>query len=161
MNRSKAHGALLVVGLTVSVIVGFAGTLGSQTRMSPDAVVAYRQRIMKLNVAAWTDVQAKAKAGNIEGIAVDAEVMAINAERIPALFPKGTLTEKSKAKPDVWEKWADFEQAAKKFQAESEKLRDAAKSKNEQLTQDIVKDFGRNACGQCHQPFRVPPPQRS
>ena len=61
--------------------------------MSPDDVVAYRQRIMKLNGAEWSDVQAKAK--------------------------------------------------------------------NEQLTQDLVKDFGRNACGQCHQPFRVPPPQRS
>ena len=160
-RRSKAHAAMLVVGLTVSVIAGCATTSSSQMSMSPADVVAYRQRIMKLNGAAWTDVQAKAKAGNIEGIAVDAEIMAVNSERIPGLFPKGSLTDKSKAKPEVWEKWADFEQAAKKFQAESEKLRDAAKSKNEQLTQDIVKDFGRNACGQCHQPFRVPPPQRS
>ncbi len=157
-RRSKAHAVLVVVALTVTVIVGWATTSSSQ--MSPDDVVAYRQRIMKLNGAAWADVQAKAKAGNIEGIAVDAEMMAINAERVPGLFPKGSMTDKSKAKPEVWEKWAEFEQAAKKLQAESERLRDAAKAKNEQLTQDIVKDFGRNACGQCHQPFRVPPPQQ-
>jgi hypothetical protein len=24
-----------------------------------------------------------------------------------------------------------------------------------------VKDFGRNACGACHTPFRVPPPRTS
>ncbi len=159
-RRSNAYAILLVLGLTLSVIVGWATTSSSQMSMNPEQVVAYRQRIMKLNGAAWVDVQAKAKAGNIEGIAVDAEMMAVNAEHIPALFPKGSMTDKSKAKPDVWEKWADFEQSAKKFQAESEKLRDAAKAKNEQLTQDIVKDFGRNACGQCHQPFRVPPPQQ-
>ena len=36
-----------------------------------------------------------------------------------------------------------------------------SKAKNAQLTQDIVKDFGRNACGACHTPFRVPPPRTS
>ena len=115
MNRSKAHGVLLVVGLTVSVIVGCASTSKSQMSMSPDDVVAYRQRIMKLNGAAWNDVQAKAKAGNIEGIAVDAEIMAVNAEHIPALFPKGTLTDKSKAKPEIWQKRAEFDASAKRL----------------------------------------------
>ena len=47
------------------------------------------------------------------------------------------------------------------METESVKLRDAAKAKNAQLTQDIVKDFGRNACGACHTPFRVPPPRTS
>jgi len=30
---------------------------------------------------------------------VDAEALALNAQRIPALFPEGSMTEKSKAKP--------------------------------------------------------------
>jgi cytochrome c556 len=47
------------------------------------------------------------------------------------------------------------------METESEKLRDAARAKNEQLVQDIVKDFGRKACGNCHTPFRVPPPRTS
>jgi cytochrome c556 len=73
--------------------------------------------------------------------------------------PQGLVTD-VKAKPEVWQKWAEFEQAAKKMQVESEKLRDASRAKNGQLTQDIVKDFGRNACGSCHTPFRQPPPQQ-
>jgi cytochrome c556 len=123
-------------------------------------VVADRQRVMKLQGANWADIQAKAKAGNIEGIAVNAETLAMTAKQIPVLFPEGSLTDKSKAKPEVWQKWPEFEAAAKNLETQSEKLRDAARAKNEQLTQDIVKDFGRNACGTCHTPFRVPPPQQ-
>ena len=44
------------------------------------------------------------------------------------------------------------------MQTESEKLRDAARAKNQAQVEAIAKDFGRNACGTCHTPFRVPPP---
>jgi cytochrome c556 len=153
---SVSASVIVIGGLVMGIAAGCAGK--SMSRMGSGDVVADRQRLMKLNGASWADVQAKAKAGNIEGIAVNAETMALNAEHIPALFPQGSLTEKSKAKPEIWQKWAEFEQAAKKMQAESEKLRDAARAKNAQLTQDIVKDFGKNACGTCHTPFRQPPP---
>src|SRR5262245_46476805 len=152
MGRTRACAGLVAVGLAAAVTVAIAAS---------DDVVAERQRIMKLQGASWNDIQAKAKAGNIEAIAVNAETLAITSQMIPGLFPKGSLTDKSKAKPDVWEKWSEFEAAAKNLETEADKLRDAAKSKNEQLTQDIVKDFGRKACGTCHTPFRVPPPRQS
>jgi cytochrome c556 len=129
------------------------------SKMGSGDVVADRQRLMKAVGANWADIQAKAKAGNIEGIAVNAETLALSAQHIPSMFPEGSGTEKSKAKPDIWQKWPEFEKAAKNLEAQSEKLRDASKAKNEQLTQDIVKDFGRNACGTCHTPFRQPPPR--
>jgi cytochrome c556 len=128
------------------------------SQMGSGDVVADRQRVMKLQGASWADIQAKAKAGSIEAIAVNAETLAMTARQIPALFPEGSLTDKSKAKPEVWQKWPEFQAAAKNLEAQSEKLRDAARAKNEQLTQDILKDFGRTACGTCHTPFRQPPP---
>jgi cytochrome c556 len=100
------------------------------------------------------------KAGNFEAVAVNAETMALNAEHIPMLFPKGSLTDKSKAKPEVWDKWTEFQAAAKTMQTESEKLRDAARAKDKARVEAIVKDFGRVACGTCHTPFRVPPPRQ-
>jgi cytochrome c556 len=115
---------------------------------------------MKSVGANWGDIQAKAKAGSIESVAVNAEVLALYAQEIPALFPAGSGTEKSKAKPEIWQKWPEFEAAAKNLGVQAEKLRDAARAKNEQLTQDLVKDFGRQACGTCHTPFRQPPPQQ-
>ena len=125
--------------------------------MGSGDVVADRQRLMKSIGANWADIQAKAKAGNIESIAVNAENISLYAPHIPMYFPEGSGTEKSKAKPEIWQKWPEFQAAAKNLETQSGKLRDAAKAKNEQATQDIVKDFGRNACGTCHTPFRVPP----
>src|SRR5260370_11307259 len=104
-------------------------------------------------------MKAKTKTGNTDGIAVNAETLAMTAQQIPGLSPEGSSSEKSKAKPDVWQKWPEFERAAKNLEVQAEKLRDASRAKNEQLTQDIVKDFGRNACGTCHTPFRQPPPR--
>jgi len=148
------------VMVTASLVIGIgAGCAGkSMSKMGSGDVVADRQRVMKLQGASWADIQAKAKAGNIEAIAVNAETLAMTAQQIPALFPEGSLTEKSKAKPEVWQKWAEFEAAAKNLETQAAKLRDASRAKNQQLTQDLVKDFGRTACGTCHTPFRQPPP---
>jgi cytochrome c556 len=160
MRRSSRGAGLVVLGLAVVMAAGCASEKKMAKSGSGD-IVADRQRLMKLHGQIWADIQAKAKANNIEGIEVSAETLAINAQYIPAMFPEGTLTDKSKAKPEVWQKWPEFEAAAKKMETEAMKLRDASKAKNAQLTQDIVKDFGRNACGACHTPFRVPPPRTS
>ena len=160
MNGRLSLTASMMV--TASLVIGIgAGCAGkSMSKMGSGDIVADRQRVMKLQGASWADIQAKAKAGNIEAIAVNAETLALTAQQIPALFPEGSHTEKSKAKPEVWQKWSEFEAAAKNLETQAAKLRDAARAKNEQLTQEIVKDFGRQACGTCHTPFRQPPPQQ-
>ena len=151
--------SIVLGGLLTLTVAGCATPMKS--KVGSGDVVADRQRLMKLNGGSWADAQAKLKAGNIEGIAVNAETMALNAMHIAALFPEGSGTEKSKAKPEVWTKWSEFEAAAKNMVAEAEKLRDAARGKNKQLTETLAKDFGRKACGTCHTPFRVPPPRPS
>ena len=161
MNRRHALRAAIVLG-TLSALA-YGGSVGSGSSSAPkmDApeIVSERQRLMKLNGASWSDAQAKFKAGNIEGIAVNAETMAMNAREIPKLFPEGSMAPDSKAKPEIWQKWPEFEADAKTLQANAEKLRDAARSKNAAATEAIMKDFGRDSCGVCHTPFRVPPPR--
>ncbi len=160
MNGRLTLSASVIVigGLALGLAAGCASK--SMSKMGSGDVVADRQRLMKLQSApAGRTSRPRPRPGNIEGIAVNAETLAMTAQHIPSLFPEGSGTEKSKAKPDVWQKWPEFEKAAKNLEIQSEKLRDASKAKNEQLTQDIVKDFGRNACGTCHTPFRQPPPR--
>jgi len=149
---------MVTASLVVAVAAGCASSSGP--KMGSGDVVADRQRLMKAVGANWADIQAKAKANNIEAIAVNAETLAISAQHIPSLFPEGSLTEKSKAKPEIWQKRPEFEAAAKNLETEAGKLRDAARAKNEALTQQLVKDFGRQTCGTCHTPFRQPPPQQ-
>ena len=147
----------LAGGLVVSVIVGCSSARTAQK--TPDQLVEERQQLMKDHGAAWKHVQDQLKAGTLEGVAADAQKMSDNAKKIPALFPEGSMTEKSKAKPEIWQKRAEFEAAAKKFGDESDKLKAAALTNNMDAVQAVAKDFGRNACGSCHQPFRVPPRQ--
>jgi len=150
----------VVLGSLVALALASSATGQSTAKIWTSDAVADRQRLMKLNGASWADAQAKLKAGNIEAIAVNAETMALTSTQIAALFPEGSLTDKSKAKPEIWQKWAEFEAAAKNMGAQAEKLRDAARSKDQAATEAVAKEFGRQACGTCHQPFRVPPPQQ-
>ena len=157
MTQQRARAGVVVASLASLVLAGSA--TGQMAKMTPAETVAERQRLMKLNGASWADAQAKLKAGNAEAVAVNAETMAFLARELTSVFPEGSMTPDSKAKPEIWQKWADFESAAKNFQMQAEKLRDAAKSKDAAATEAIAKDFGREACGTCHTPFRVPPPK--
>jgi cytochrome c556 len=148
---------VLFWSLTVLLLAGCAATRPAM-RIGSGDIIADRQRLMKLNGASLQDIMAKAKAGSIGAIAVNAETIALNAEHIPALFPEGSLSEKSYAKPEIWQRWAEFTTDAKSLQSWAEKLRDAAKAKDTASTQAILKDFGRQACGACHTPFRKPLP---
>ena len=159
MNRKHLRTGIVLTGLVTLALAG-AATGQSTTKIWTSDVVADRQRLMKLNGASWADAQAKLKAGNAEAVAVNAETMALTATMIPALFPEGSLTDKSKAKPEIWQTWAEFEAAAKNMGVQAEKLRDAARTKDLAATEAVAKEFGRQACGTCHQPFRVPPPQQ-
>ncbi len=158
MRTRRVRTTIVLGGLVALVAAGCS--MSSKMKVGTGDVVADRQRLMKLNGASWADAQAKFKAGSIEGIAVNAETMAINSEHIPMLFPQGSLTEKSKAKPEIWQKWAEFESAAKNLGQWSTRLRDASRARDAQQTEAIMKEYGAKACGTCHQPFRVPPPRQ-
>ena len=155
MNRRRTLWTVLVaVALALAVA---SGAVAQMAKIGSGDPIADRQRLMKLNGASWRDAQDKLKAGSIEAVAVNAETMAVTSLHIATLFPKGTLSDKSAAKPEIWEKWSEFEAAAKNLETWAAKLRDAARSKDADATQAIAKDFGRQACGTCHTPFRVPP----
>ena len=101
----------------------------------------------------------KVKVGNVEGVAVNAEAIALHAQRIQLLFPPGSLNAKSKAKADIWQRWPEFQAAAKNLENRAGTLRDQALAKDAAAVQATVATFGRDACGTCHTPFRVPTQQ--
>jgi len=150
-------------GIVLGSLVALAavGCATSQkTMIGTGDSVADRQRVMKNVGANWAEIQNKVKAGNAEGVAVNAEALALHAQRITLLFPEGSLTDKSKAKPDIWQKWPEFQAAAKNFENRAGILRDQAVAKDAAAVTATVATFGRDACGACHTPFRVPPPQQ-
>jgi len=142
----------LLLGSLVTLMAGGLAAAQTAPKVGSGDIVADRKRLMKLNGASMADLQAKAKAGNIEAIAVNAETIALNAMHIPTLFPPGSATGNSRARADIWQKRADFESAAKNLQTLAEKLRDAAQAKDAASVEATVKTFGKQGCGGCHLP---------
>ncbi|MFB3819444.1 MAG: cytochrome c [Candidatus Methylomirabilales bacterium] len=158
MRRHLLHVLALAGALMLS---SCAWSQSSPTSdLMPGDVVENRQRLMRLLGGSWGDIQAKAKAGNIEAIAVNAETIAVSSYHIPRLFPEGSLVEKSNAKPEIWQRRDEFNTAAKNLTALAEQLRDAARSKDPAAVEARVKEFGAKACGTCHTPFRKPLPRK-
>ena len=159
IRRTTIHLSILMLGLVAAMVS--ACTTGSAPRMvGTGDVVSDRQRLMKIQGAQRNEIQAKYKAGDIKGLAANAEVEAVTSMQIPSLFPEGSLTTQSKAKPEVWERWGEFEATAKNMTIWSERLRDAAQANDQKAVADIMKDYGRVTCGACHTTFRQPQPQR-
>jgi len=158
MEFRHVRAGVIFGSLVALVVVGCA--TAKKTTIGSGDFVADRQRLMKNVGANWADIQAKVKAGNAESVAVNAEALSLHAQRIPSLFPEGSLTDKSKAKPDIWQKWPEFQGAAKNLEDRSMRLRDQAMAKDAAAVTATVGTFGREACGACHTPFRVPPPQQ-
>jgi len=158
IRRATLRRSIMMIVLVAATTT--ACTTGSAPRMvGTGDVVADRQRIMKLQGQEMTDIQNKVKAGNIQGIASNAEVLAITSMQITSLFPEGSLTDKSNAKPEIWTRWGEFEATAKNMTIWSERLRDAAKNKDQAAVTDVLKDYGRVTCVSCHDTFRKPLPR--
>jgi len=148
----------VLIPLVAAMVV--ACTTAPPPRMiGTNDIVFDRQRIMKVQDANLAEIRNKMKAGNIEGIGVNAEVIAITSMQIPSLFPEGSLTGKSNAKPEIWQRRGEFEGRAKNLTIWSERLRDAARAKDEKAVADILKDYDRVTCVACHDAFRKPLPR--
>ena len=117
-------------------------------------VIQKRQDAMKGNSA-----QAKAIKGAVETkdyATVEAKAKDImgTADKIVSLFPKGSTTGKTKAKPEIWEKPDDFSKAAKNLNKAASELASAAKAGNADDVDVKVKALG-EACNSCHKQFRA------
>ena len=51
------------------------------------------------------------------------------ADKIVSLFPKGSTTGKTKAKPEIWEKSDDFSKAAKNLSKAAERVGERGKGR--------------------------------
>jgi cytochrome c556 len=116
-----------------------------------DKIIEERKELMKGIGAASKAMRSAADAA---GVAASAGKLAAAFAKINAdTFPKGS-SDGSRAKPEIWEQWDKFAAAAKNAVTLSQAI--AAKARAGGSTAEMVKAFGKNACGTCHRPFRKP-----
>jgi cytochrome c556 len=140
-----------------STILAAGCATGQSSTMSGADSIAARQKLMKEQGAAMRSIGDKVKAGQIQAVAVDAEKLAVTARRIPTLFPQGSLNpDTSRAKPEIWQKWSEFEGHAKSLETKAAALATTARAGNAQATGAAATDLGKTTCGACHNAFRGP-----
>ena len=142
-----------VVAMAVAAVSGCA----SMRKMNADEAITARQELMKKQGAAMRSIGDKVKAGQIEAIAADADTLESTAKQITKLFPEGSVNPNtSRAKPEIWQKWSEFEGYAKSLETKAAQLKATAKTGNAQTTQPMVAELGKTTCGACHTAFRGP-----
>ena len=87
-------------------------------------------------------------------VAEAGQKLAAHSEELVTHFPKDTVGE-SRAKPEIWAKWTDFEAKAKEFQDAAAELAEATKTEDKEKIAEAQRAAGKT-CGGCHDDFRAP-----
>lgn len=140
--------------LITSATIGLAALLVCSQLFAQADVIQKRQKLMKSNSADAKAIKAAVAKKDYAAVEVKAKDIMGNADKIVAAFPKGSTVGKTKAKPVIWEKPADFAKHAKNLAKAAGELADAAKAGDDAAVTAKVKTLG-DACASCHKAFRA------
>lgn len=153
MNRIRGLFHAAIIGLFAMAIYG------APVNAADDAasVISYRQKVMSAIGAHMGSIGAVLKgevsfSGHVADHARSLQAMSMVAADI---FPPGSGDGETRAKAEIWQKWADFEKGLKAFQDATGKLVEAADSGDMAAVGAAMGNLG-EACGGCHKPFRKP-----
>jgi cytochrome c556 len=150
MKKSFAAAA---VALALGSVAGAA-----LAQVKPDVLVKQRQSAMTLIAKYWGPIAGMAS-GKVSPY--NADVVSRNATYLENLaqmpwdgFHESTKGEKSRSLPEVWTQKAKFDELAQRLQAETAKLGEVARAKNEAGVKQQFAAVGK-VCGACHEGFRA------
>ncbi len=153
-----------VSSLVMCLVIGLAfSTTGGNAASAKDPVKV-RQAAMKQlggnlkGVAGF--LKGGRRAGTAETVALRGQSIAAIADRIPAMFPKGTGNDElgkavTRAKSAIWEKPDAFKSAARTVRKNAEALTAAAAAGDKAAIGAALKALGKEGCAGCHRTFRA------
>ena len=86
----------------------------------------------------------------------NAEILKNSAARLLALFPSGSGSGQTNARPEIWSNWPAFVARATELQLETKRLTQAVETSNVVTVANQAKLVGQ-ACASCHRDFRNEP----
>ncbi len=145
MTRTR----LTAMGIILSIVL-FSAELFAQTED-----IQKRRLLMEQNNDEVVKALVKAvKEKDFAQIQVRVKGIMENMDQLLPLFPKGSLSANSRAKPEIWDKWDEFTNDAASVKKAAQALADAAKAKDDSVDLKL-KALG-DACNNCHRSFRAP-----
>jgi len=141
--------------VVLGMILALAGVSVAGYAVAQADVIKERQAGFKQNGASMKAIKTAIDAGGpASAVVAPAETILNWSTKIVAHFPKGSDKGDTKAKPEIWANFAEFEKLAKNNHDAAEKMVAAAKAGD----MDAVKaGFGPlgGTCGACHKQFRA------
>ncbi len=152
--KSTMLKAAILGGITAFVLIGNSIAHSESTGIpEADSRIAKMKQLgghMKA-IAAF----AKGETAYSRELNEKAAVINAIAKEMLALFPEGSGGQKTRSKPDIWVKKAEFEKVTRDFQVAAAGLVKAV-STGEQATIGAALGATGKTCGGCHKPFRSP-----
>lgn len=152
MKLSFAKRSQLVIVILVASCVVIIGAL------APDSVVQRRQLMESNNSTVANALNKAIKEKKFAEIEDECNVIQENMEKVLDFFPTGSLSENSRAKPEIWAKWGEFSKHPANVRKAAQELAAAAKGRDEEAVKVKFKALG-EACKGCHDSFRLPKPK--
>lgn len=151
-RKAWTVGIILVVGW-----LGVSVAHEHHAKHLPDSkdVIAFRNYLMENIGDNAKELNDKIKVGKIKEAKVNAQAIALHATRVTEFFPKGSTSETSRAKDEIWQKWDDFVKASDEFRVNVDALGAATADNNaDEAKTQLKKVFA--DCKSCHTNFRKP-----
>jgi cytochrome c556 len=132
-----------------------------------EAVVEKRKAFMDAQYDSLKAIKKAVEQKDYATIEAKAKDIMGSMDKVVDYFPKGSITEKSRAKPEIWERWDEFRKLPPKVKDVAGALAKAAAAKDEAQVQAQFQALGpespfrSGACFECHKEFRAPPAKKT
>lgn len=142
------HKAILAAALGIAVV-----SAGGLAYAQAESIKARKDGFQVFRVSMGAIKKVVDDNGPASAAVAPAEAIAQQAGRQLQHFPKGSDKGETKAKPEIWTNWADFENNMKSAEAAATRLAAAAKSGDINAVKAGFGALG-GTCGTCHKAFR-------
>lgn len=152
----------LITSVSILFFLSLAFPLFAQ-----EDVLKKRKNLMNDSYDALKAVKKAVEKKDYATVAVKARDIMGHMDKVLDVFPKDSIAEKSRAKPEIWEKWDQFSKIPPKVKNVADALAKAAEAKDETAVQTHFKALGSEspfrsgACYECHKDFRRSPPAKT
>ncbi len=144
------------IAIAAAVFAAAASLVGQAQELKPEDQVKQRRAgyaVMGYNFASLAAMAQEKKPYNHDEAIRNAELVAGLCDYMKNFFGEGTDKGETKAKPEVWQKRADFDDKMEKMIVEARKLPAAARADLPALKKAVA-DAGK-ACKACHDDYRA------
>lgn len=144
--------------VALAAAITFAAAFAAFAHGSATGVVKQRMDMM-MSIASELKTVGQMMKGTVAfdagAVRSAADAIRHHAERMPALFPEGSLQAPTEAHPVIWRQWETFVEIAGELAGQAEALRHAAGDATEPA--HIRGHFAAlgKTCSACHEDFRV------